>query len=97
MIDLGVSNHLDKTKATRAAANGTTRYMSPEQLDGKLSFKVDIWSLGCVLLEFATGLKPFSDIQNDAAVCMKIFQGTTPLDYALKNFDLDCDLINENE
>ena len=38
LVDLGISNRLDKTKATRAAACGTTRYMSPEQLNGKLSF-----------------------------------------------------------
>jgi serine/threonine protein kinase len=30
LIDMGVSNKLDKTRATRAAAAGTTRYMSPE-------------------------------------------------------------------
>ena len=50
LIDLGVSSKIDQTKATRAAGGGTTRYMPPEQIDGKLSFKVDIWSFGCVLL-----------------------------------------------
>lgn len=70
---MGVSNKLDKTRATRAAGAGTTRYMSPEQLDGKLTFKVDIWSFGCVLLQYSTGRRPFDDVENDAAVCMKIF------------------------
>jgi len=60
-----VSNKLDQTKATKAANMGTLRYMSPEQLDGKLSFKIDIWAFGCVLLEFATGKKPFSNIENE--------------------------------
>ena len=73
LIDMGVSNKIDKTRATRAATAGTTRYMSPEQLDGKLTFKVDIWSFGCVLLQYATGRRPFDDIENEAAVCMKIF------------------------
>ena len=50
LIDLGVSNHLERTKNTKAASQGTLRYMPPEQLNGKLSFKCDIWSLGCVLL-----------------------------------------------
>jgi serine/threonine protein kinase len=54
LIDLGISNTLDKTRATNAASHGTPRYMSPEQLDGKLSFKVDIWAFGCVLLQFCT-------------------------------------------
>lgn len=30
LVDLGISNRLDKTKATKAAALGTPRYMSPE-------------------------------------------------------------------
>lgn len=73
LIDLGVSNHLDKTKATRKAGHGTPRYMSPEQLDGKLSFKCDIWALGCVLLEFSTGVKPFENVASEVAMCLKIF------------------------
>ena len=96
LVDLGISNRLDKTKATRAAAQGTTRYMSPEQLNGKLSFKVDVWAFGCVILQFATGIKPFEEIQNDMSLCMKIFQGKSPLDYALEYNMYDCDLIKEN-
>jgi serine/threonine protein kinase len=50
LIDLGVSNKLEKTRATKAANAGTLRYMSPEQLNGSLSFKTDIWAFGCVML-----------------------------------------------
>jgi mitogen-activated protein kinase kinase kinase len=97
LIDLGVSNHLDKTKATRKAGHGTPRYMSPEQLDGKLSFKCDIWALGCVLLEFATGVKPFENVVSEVAMCLKIFQGCSPLDYALENNNAEAELIIEND
>ena len=55
LADLGVSNILEKTKATSAANCGTLRYMPPEQLDGVLTSKVDIWAFGCVLLELITG------------------------------------------
>lgn len=65
LIDLGVSSKLDKTKATRAAGVGTPRYMPPEQLEGKLCFKVDIWAFGCVLLQFSNGVKPFEGIEQD--------------------------------
>ena len=97
LIDLGVSNHLDKTKATRKAGHGTPRYMSPEQLDGKLSFKCDIWALGCVLLQFSTGVKPFEDVASEVVMCLKIFQGCSPLDYALENFNSETELIQDNE
>ena len=97
LIDLGVSNHLDKTKATRKAGHGTPRYMSTEQLDGKLSFKCDIWALGCVLLEFSTGVKPFENVVSEVAMCLKIFQGCSPLDYALENNNAESELIIEND
>ena len=65
LADLGVSNILEKTKATSAANCGTLRYMPPEQLDGVLTSKVDIWAFGCVLLELITGQEPYPDMINE--------------------------------
>ena len=59
LADLGVSHVLDRTRPTLSANCGTIRYMSPEQLDGVLTHKVDIWAFGCVLLEMVTGLAPY--------------------------------------
>ena len=47
--------------------------MAPEQLNGSISFKTDVWAFACVLIQFCTGKKPFDDIENDIAMSMKIF------------------------
>jgi len=47
---------------------GTPMYMSPEIIKndkkGRLG-SMDIWSMGCVVLEFATGKKPWSNLDNE--------------------------------
>lgn len=44
------------------AKSGTPYYMAPELFseEGVHSFQSDVWALGCVLFEMATGKPPFS-------------------------------------
>lgn len=47
---------------------GTPMYMSPEIIKNEKRGRhgaMDIWSLGCVVLEFATGKKPWSNLDNE--------------------------------
>lgn len=54
---------------------GTPMYMAPEVIRndrvGKLG-AMDIWSMGCVVLEFATGKKPWSNLDNEWAIMFHI-------------------------
>ena len=47
---------------------GTPMYMSPEIIKNDKRGRhgaMDIWSLGCVVLEFSTGKKPWSNLDNE--------------------------------
>ena len=60
---------------------GTPMYMSPEVIKGENPGRpgaVDIWSLGCVILEMVTGRRPWANVDNEWAVMYSIAQGNPP-------------------
>lgn len=60
---------------------GTPMYMSPEVIRGSSQGRhgaVDIWSLGCVILEMATGRRPWASLDNEWAIMYNIAQGNPP-------------------
>ncbi|XP_073317669.1 mitogen-activated protein kinase kinase SIPKK-like isoform X2 [Primulina huaijiensis] len=61
ITDFGVSAILASTSGLANTFVGTYNYMSPERiLGGRYGYSSDIWSLGLVLLECATGSFPYS-------------------------------------
>ncbi|KAI1105190.1 MAP kinase [Jackrogersella minutella] len=60
---------------------GTPMYMSPEVITGENQGRagaVDVWSLGCVILEMVTGRRPWSNLDNEWAIMYNIAQGNPP-------------------
>jgi serine/threonine protein kinase len=57
VIDFGVRHLVGADSVTRL--QGTLQYMSPEQLEGKVTPQSDIFSLGIVCYEALTGRRPF--------------------------------------
>ncbi|CAI4037646.1 hypothetical protein SMKI_03G1240 [Saccharomyces mikatae IFO 1815] len=61
---------------------GTPMYMAPEAISGSaIKGKLgadDIWALGCVVLEMATGRRPWSNLDNEWAIMYHVAAGYIP-------------------
>lgn len=60
LSDFGIASELGNSIAMCGTFVGTFRYMSPERIQHtQYSYSSDIWSLGLVLMETATGVYPY--------------------------------------
>lgn len=60
VMDFGIARAKNSVKTQTSSVLGTAHYISPEQAQGKeLDGTSDMYSLGCVLYEAATGQLPF--------------------------------------
>jgi serine/threonine protein kinase/Tfp pilus assembly protein PilF len=77
IVDFGLAKLVTQTKLTRMGTTlGTVRYMSPEQARGlEVDERSDIWSLGAVLYEMATGRPPFQG-EHEQAIIYSILNET---------------------
>ncbi|EOY13202.1 Mitogen-activated protein kinase kinase kinase 21, putative [Theobroma cacao] len=85
------------TRPPGLAFRGTARYMSPESVrDGKITAAMDIWSLGCVIVEMMTGNPPWESVRTYEDLATKIaltdYIPNLPQDMSAlgKNFLLRC-------
>lgn len=90
-VDFGAAKVIARKGRTLAAdvqsskpnksMTGTPMYMSPEVIKGENPGRagaVDVWSLGCVVLEMATGRRPWANLDNEWAIMYSIAQGNPP-------------------
>ncbi|KAI8375041.1 hypothetical protein EDC96DRAFT_437281 [Choanephora cucurbitarum] len=61
---------------------GTPMYMAPEVITGSNTGRkgsMDIWSLGCCIVQMATGRRPWSTLENEWSVMYHVVTGHPPL------------------
>jgi len=77
ITDFGIARSGDEATVTQVGAViGTPRYMSPEQLAGTdIDVRADVFSLGVILFELATGTRPWS---GDNPITIAVNQATQP-------------------
>ncbi|CAA7397833.1 unnamed protein product [Spirodela intermedia] len=78
LVDFGASKQVAKLATLNAAKSmkGTPYWMAPEVIvQTGHSFSADIWSVGCTVIEMATGKPPWSQQYQEVAVLYHI--GTT--------------------
>lgn len=91
VMDFGIARAKNSVKTQTSSVLGTAHYISPEQAQGKeLTSASDIYSLGIVLYEAATGKLPF-DGPDAISVAMKQVNDNPALPSEI-NPDIDPDL-----
>ncbi|MEO8841411.1 MAG: protein kinase [Kofleriaceae bacterium] len=76
ITDFGIARAAEDPSVTQVGAViGTPRYMSPEQLAGReVDLRSDLFSLGVMLFELATGERPWA---GDNAIAVAVAQATS--------------------
>eukprot|EP00931_Biecheleriopsis_adriatica_P073021 TRINITY_DN47393_c0_g1_i1.p1 TRINITY_DN47393_c0_g1~~TRINITY_DN47393_c0_g1_i1.p1 ORF type:complete len:975 (-),score=242.31 TRINITY_DN47393_c0_g1_i1:38-2962(-) len=74
LCDFGLTQSMEKTHISRRDnEGGSPRYMAPELFDskGKITEKVDVWALGCLLVEVCTSRLPHEECTSIQQVMTK--------------------------
>ena len=83
VLDFGIAAILDESEADRTSPRttiNTPEYAAPEQIEGApISAATDVYTLGVILFELLTGVRPFEDPQASAfSIQRAVLEARTP-------------------
>eukprot|EP01063_Lacrimia_lanifica_P029016 TRINITY_DN4351_c1_g4_i1.p1 TRINITY_DN4351_c1_g4~~TRINITY_DN4351_c1_g4_i1.p1 ORF type:complete len:430 (+),score=112.61 TRINITY_DN4351_c1_g4_i1:102-1292(+) len=73
VADFGCCKEICDTSSSTHSMVGTPRYMAPEAVQGGVSPAADVWSLGATIVELASGLPPWADVEKSGGHIALIF------------------------
>ena len=93
LADFGLSKRIDEASKSQSKLLGMVPYIDPKillnSINLKLNEKSDVYSIGVLLWEISSGIRPFHEERYDLSLMFKISQGRreavipdTPNDYA---------------
>lgn len=95
VLDFGLAKTAQSTQLTRMGSTlGTVAYMSPEQARGEeVDRRADIWALGVVLYEMASGRHPFAGDYEQAVIYGILNEDPQPLTAIRTGFPMGLEWI----
>ena len=88
LADFGISKcltNLSSKSGAKTFDTGTTKWMAPEIInENPYGFKVDIWSVGCTVVEMLTSKPPWRELSDNQTI-IAVSKGTYPI-YKLPSF-----------
>ena len=79
LTDFGISKELENSIGKAMTIVGTFKYMSPERILGRdYSYGGDIWSLGLMIIECATGKYPFAEANSMIEMAQTVTEAEPP-------------------
>ncbi len=79
-VGLPESPTVSRPLTAEGAIVGTLQYMAPEQLEGReADARADLWALGCVLYEMATGRRAFEGTSQASLIAAVLKEAPRPM------------------
>jgi serine/threonine protein kinase len=77
--DFGIADVIGRTtQIMPTSLKGTSNYMAPEAFEPPFGIEVDVWSMGCLILEMCTGKPPWAELNMQQIITAVVVRKRVP-------------------